>query len=331
MKDIANECGVDIKSIPVWDYFSHEKSSDATVIATSKIANGLPKSALHALVGGDKKLKVYYKGTVLSITAEQEFRVPILSGEGTAFAAASSDAQLKQTSLISGLNALLVAGIQARNNARAVFCGSVDALSDAFISLPESNNLEFFKEITRWGFGERGILRAVNIKHHLESGGAPETQIKHVNREDLPKSMFPDPEIAPNSLVYRIKDDIVFKFDIQQNIAGANDWHPYNANDVQLEFVMLDPYIRQGVTNVNKNGQYEIHFKIPDVYGVYKFRVMYRRPGYSTLSVEEQVSIRPYRHNEYERFIVAALPYYTSAFTMMIGVFIFSLFFLFTK
>ena len=74
-----------------------------------------------------------------------------------------------------------------------------------------------------------------------------------------------------------------------------------------------------------------VDVQIPDVYGIYKFRVMYRRPGLSVISLNDQVSIRPYRHNEYERFIGAASPYYFSAFTIMAGFFVFSLFFLFTK
>lgn len=67
------------------------------------------------------------------------------------------------------------------------------------------------------------------------------------------------------------------------------------------------------------------------MYGIYKFRVQYRRQGLSVLSLSDQVSIRPYRHNEYERFIDAAMPYYASAFSIMAGFFVFSFFFLFTK
>ena len=37
-----------------------------------------------------------------------------------------------------------------------------------------------------------------------------------------------------------------------------------------------------------------------------------------------QVSVRPLQHTQYERFILSAYPYYTSAFSMMIGLFLFS-------
>jgi len=38
--------------------------------------------------------------------------------------------------------------------------------------------------------------------------------------------------------------------------------------------------------------------------------------------------VRPREHTQYERFILSAYPYYASAFSMMIGLFIFSLVFL---
>ena len=40
------------------------------------------------------------------------------------------------------------------------------------------------------------------------------------------------------------------------------------------------------------------------------------------------MSVRPLRHNQYERFIPSAYPYYASAFSMMAGVFVFALVFL---
>ena len=84
--------------------------------------------------------------------------------------------------------------------------------------------------------------------------------------------------------------------------------------------------------NLNdKNGRFEGKFKIPDVYGVFQFKVDYVRPGLTRLYSTTQFSVRPLRHNQYERFIVSAYPYYASSFSMMIGVFIFSLVFLHFK
>lgn len=56
---------------------------------------------------------------------------------------------------------------------------------------------------------------------------------------------------------------------------------------------------------------------------------MYRREGYTVLESDTQVSVRPFRHNEYERFIVPAYPYYISVFTMMVGFFLFGFVYLY--
>ncbi len=38
-------------------------------------------------------------------------------------------------------------------------------------------------------------------------------------------------------------------------------WVPYKASDVQMEFVMLDPYVRKGMTHDN-NGTFTCNFKV---------------------------------------------------------------------
>lgn len=45
----------------------------------------------------------------------------------------------------------------------------------------------------------------------------------------------------------------------------------------------------------------------------------------------QQVSVRPLEHTQYERFIASAYPYYASSFSMMAGVFLFSIVFLHFK
>ena len=48
---------------------------------------------------------------------------------------------------------------------------------------------------------------------------------------------------------------------------------------------------------------------MPDVYGIYKFRLFYQRQGLSLINENTQVSIRPFKHDE---FLLAAYPYYTA-------------------
>lgn len=43
------------------------------------------------------------------------------------------------------------------------------------------------------------------------------------------------------------------------------------------------------------------------------------------------MSVRPLQHTQYERFIPSAYPYYAGAFSMMVGLFMFSIVFLHMK
>jgi oligosaccharyltransferase complex subunit beta len=92
---------------------------------------------------------------------------------------------------------------------------------------------------------------------------------------------------------------------------------------------MLDPYIRQTM-KFNKT-QFEVEFRLPDHYGVFTFKVEYIRNGYSNIEKSDNVQIRPYRHDQYPRFLVIAYPYYVNLFSMMGGFFVFSMIFLFHR
>lgn len=166
-------------------------------------------------------------------------------------------------------------------------------------------------------------------------------------------------------------------------------WVPFDGDDIQLEFVRIDPFVR---TFLKRNGgfpsppwhrvgwvflplslavllrtspppffsggKYSVRFKLPDVYGVFQFKVDYNRLGYTHLysstqvsavgiiagegrvpglpdsqgcSLPSKVSVRPLQHTQYERFIPSAYPYYAGAFSMMVGLFMFSIVFLHMK
>merc|ERR1712078_911960 len=78
---------------------------------------------------------------------------------------------------------------------------------------------------------------------------------------------------------------------------------------VQVELRMLDPYVRKGLKYL---GEGEALVTAPDVNGVFKFQLDYQRPGLTHIHLEEPAPIRPYRHDEFERFIPAAFPYYAA-------------------
>lgn len=185
---------------------------------------------------------------------------------------------------------VLIGCMQARNNARVVVSGSSEFFSDKAL---KGANKQLTVELLRWLFKEKALLRYSDVKY------------------------------ATN---IAITDIVQYSIKIEHYVDGK--WVPYAADDVQLEFVRIDPFVR--ITMQHKSdGTYFAEFKVPDVYGVYKFQVDYIKEGLTRLFSSNQVSVRPLRHNEYERFIYSAYPYYLSAFLMMAYLYIFSFVYLY--
>jgi len=149
---------------------------------------------------------------------------------------------------------------------------------------------------------ESGVLRVKSVKHHVIGQKTPPVE-------------------------YTIKDEVKYEIVIEE--LKEKQWVPFMGTDMQLEFVRIDPFIR--TTLKNNEGKLTTQFKIPDVYGVYKFLVDYHRLGYTHLYSVQQVSVRPLKHTEYERFSRCAYPYYISAYSMMVGVIIFTFVVLYYK
>jgi len=264
-------------------------------------------------LGKEKHTPVLFKGIGHDIDDNHN---PLLHRVLTASSSSYSHSlkkTIKGTPAISGKKTTLVSALQARNNARVVFSGSLDLFSNRYFNAPvkghktakgfeKSGNKKFISELIKWNFKERGVLKAENISHH------------GVNETEPPFS-------------YRIKDDIEYSVDIKE--WNGEKWVPFKGNDVQLEFVRLDPYIRTFLKH-NDKGHFSIVFKVPDVYGVFTFRVDYQRLGYTYILLKTIHPVRPFRHNEYPRFIVTAYPYYAGSFSMMAGLFVFSIFFLYS-
>ncbi|CAO3645821.1 unnamed protein product [Cunninghamella echinulata] len=211
----------------------------------------------------------------------------------------------------------LVASFQTRASSRISFSGSLALFSDALWEDTNSKKKEnndsghsvngneaFVTELTKWTFQEKSVLKIMDHRHHKEDG-------------------FEALEW------YRIKDSIVYLIEISEYKDGK--WVPYHANDVQLEVIMLDPYIRttlkeeQTKDDQHHYGRFVGHVKLPDVYGVFTLKVNYKRPGLTYLLAEDVVAIRPFRHNEYPRFLTAAYPYYVSVGSMIVGFLVFSI------
>ncbi|KAI3633303.1 hypothetical protein MIR68_008250 [Amoeboaphelidium protococcarum] len=203
---------------------------------------------------------------------------------------------------------VLVGLSQARNNARVAFTGSMAMFSDKFMKADDkSGNAQVISQLTSWLFQEVGQIRVKSVSHHRLNEKKPLKQ-------------------------YRIKDPFVYEIELEELVNGK--WRPFQLpskdDKVQLEFVMLDPFIRTNLVP-SQGGKFVTRpdLILPDVHGVYTLKVEYKRRGYSYIVQKDVVSIVPFRHNEYPRFLVAAYPYYASVGLSM-GVFIlFTLFYLY--
>jgi oligosaccharyltransferase complex subunit beta len=269
--------------------------------------------------------KVLYKGVSMRAAANNELVTSILVANPTSYVGSGDSTKMFSDAI--GSNMVLVAGVQARNNARIGIAGSLKTFSNEYMLQEDFGNAAFALALSRWTFGRQGVLRFRDIQHSQEDGTPPDVILHEKERPDLPQSLYPDPEITRNSLVYRIKDRITYSL-IVEEVMPDGSWVPFLPDDMQMEFVMMDPYVRTTMIPNAATKRVETTFDAPDDYGIFKFRVLYRRAGYSVLHAETKVSLRPFKHDEYERFIFAAYPYYLSSLVMGIAFFVFSVAFL---
>ncbi|TWW56270.1 Dolichyl-diphosphooligosaccharide--protein glycosyltransferase 48 kDa subunit [Takifugu flavidus] len=281
LRELGSECGIefDEEKTAVIDHHNYDVSDpgEHTLIVAD------PENLLKAptIVGKPTNKPVLFKGVGMVADPENPLVLDILTGSSTSYSF-FPDRPITQ----------------ARNNARVVFSGSLDFFSDAFFNSgvqkatpgsqrhERTGNMELAEALARWVFKEAGVLRVGAVAHH------------RVGEADPPAA-------------YTITDLVEYSVVIEMLSEGR--WVPFDGDDIQLEFVRIDPFVR---TYLKKNGgKYSVQFKLPDVYGVFQFKV----------------SVRPLQHTQYERFIASAYPYYASVFSMMAGLFLFSIVFLHMK
>jgi len=310
LREIASECGfeVDEEGSYVIDHLNFDATRDSghhtMVVADS--ANIIKSDK----ISGGVKAPLLYQGAGLLADATNPLVLDVLTGSSSAYSH-NPDEPVRDYPHAVGKNTLLIAGLQARNNARVIFSGSLEFFSDEFFNAEvtgrdgkavKAGNEAFAKAVSMWCFQETGVLKVDSIEHHL------------VGEKESPA-------------FYTIYELVEFSVNIQEKTNGV--WAPYQGKDVQVEFVRIDPFVRATMTN--SGGRIWTQFKIPDVYGVYQFRINHQRQGLTRIQTVTQVSVHPLRHTQYERFISSAYPYYASSASMMVGVFLFAIVFLHYK
>ncbi|EGD75293.1 oligosaccharyltransferase OST48 [Salpingoeca rosetta] len=294
LRDFASEVGFEFDEAgnAVIDHVSHA-DDDHTLVASTNVVD------VEVMTGGALKKPVLFRGVGMIADDANPLAVSVLRASSTAYTGAAAAGRSADEPLALGGDVVLAGAMQARNNARVVLTGSIDMFSNELIFHDNAANEQFVEALALWCFQERGQLRTRPALHRLVG-----------NNE--------------SSHEYTITDEVEYFLPIEEKVNG--EWVPYTGNDVQLEFVRIDPFVRTPLKNVD--GVQQVTFTLPDVYGVFQFRVDYNRLGYTHIYNTQQVSVRPLRHTQYERFISTAYPYYANAFSMMAALFLFSFVFL---
>ena len=211
--------------------------------------------------------------------------------------------------LAAGRSLALAVGVQALSGGRAVLSGSADALSDDVATADLNGN--FVSTVSAWAFKDAGALRASPIRHSLLN--------------PLPAALnggSADGGHRWGDAPYRVGDEVKVEIDILE-ADGRGGWRPFEVagdDEVQVEYRMLDPFVRAALRPSN-NGTFSAVIKAPDVYGVFKLGVHFVRPGLTPLHVEVVAPLRPFRHDEFGRFLMAAAPYYATLFSVSVAFF----------
>ncbi len=315
LRDVGMEIGLELdeRGTSVIDHLNYDVKDrgDHTLIVVD------PANVIDAelIVGMQTTVPCLYRGLGMTADPENPLVLEIMTGSTTSYSYFSDD-KIEEYPHAVGKSTLLMAGLQARNNARVVFSGSLEFFSNEFFAtsalkavpgakeFDTSNNRDLATAVSQWVFKEKGVLRVGEVRHHR-----------------------PGEDESPSS--YTVEDNVYYEIEIKELINGK--WVPFTGTDVQLEFFRIDPFVRTYLKPKPDGSAYYVEFKVPDVYGVFQFKVDYNRIGYTHLFSTTQLTVRPFEHTQYERFIPSAYPYYVSAFSMMIGLVLFSLVFLHYK
>lgn len=224
IREIASECGVEFDEDGTYvidhvNYDASDYSGDHTLIVSDRIVET-------PVISGGVKGPALFRGVASLTNPENPLLASVLSGSTSSYSYSPEKPISRPLPYVIGSETTLIAAFQARNNARVVFSGSLEFFGNEFFEQvvqlqgqqPQpSVNRELSEEISKWVFKERGVLRALNPQHHR----------------------LGESEAAP---AYRIKDNITYSVTVEE--FRENKWQPYVADDIQFEFVMLDPYVR---------------------------------------------------------------------------------------
>ncbi|OCF73538.1 oligosaccharyltransferase complex subunit beta [Kwoniella mangroviensis CBS 8886] len=300
------------------DPFNHPVDSSSSTVSlspTSSLVQDNGEVASPSTLSGGPI--IYPSGTVHT-TGDNPYLIDVLHASKYAYVGqdkllSSDEAEVDKSlnakgtkePILNGRKATLVSALQTRDNVRVGFVGSTEMIKDIWWDKEvktkdgksiKTGNAAFISDFSKWIFQETGVVKIVDSTHYRKG------------------------ETEPREL-YTKKDDITYSLTLAKHYTtsnGTSAWEPFEVDDIQLEFTMLDPHIRTALKQdksavVEQGTNFKARFDAPDRHGVFKFVVEYWRPGWSYIRSSQTASVVPLRHDEYPRFIVGAWPYYIAA------------------
>jgi oligosaccharyltransferase complex subunit beta len=304
LRDFAGELDIHIspRGYRIVDHFrsaDEDNDFDHTKLTLDQSSLKAPKSVV-------KSFPRHFQGHA-AFLGNNELVIPLLTAPSTSYvydAREDDDTGVAEKLWVSGTQAHLAAGLQSRGNARFVWVGSGDLFADG------NEDAEFVSELSQWVFQEKSVLRS-NWARHRDLG-APDVLMPHL---------------------YKVSGDALYEISISE-WNGAK-WTPFHGDDVQLEFIMLDPYYRillkENSTDIDST-VYSASFKLPDQYGMFTFKTSYMRPGLSFLEESQVVTVRHTANDEWPRSweITNSWVYLTSASCVVVAWLVFVVLYLYT-
>lgn len=215
----------------------------------------------------------------------------------------------------------IVSAMQALNGARVSVIGSHEILS-----MRSQVANDFIVRLVRW---------TARRSHYIR-----------VAKDQISHRLATSPRGTPQQRMYR--EGLELHAEFVMEVRNGDAWEPFfgpletgsesGEKGIPVDFFLLDPYIRtvfpldtQNATDPAKEALYSKTFKIPDKCGIFKFVVDFKPAGYNHLHLEQVLPIRNFRHDDFERFKLSALPYYMAELSTLILTLVFVFLFLWHK
>jgi oligosaccharyltransferase complex subunit beta len=162
------------------------------------------------------KNPLLYKGIGMNLVNYENYQLyNLIKAEPTTFSKNYKTGQ----AIRAGTAITLLAGVQGLNNARAILAGSLHFFSNDALSNSAFGNKNVVVDLLRWVFREKGVIRVKTMNYHGEGVEHKET-------------------------LFNVGEKLYFTAEIEEHDSASDTWKPYIADDLQVELVMLDPWVR---------------------------------------------------------------------------------------